>query len=124
MAATLTMVDKATRLNSPHLSLSHTNTHTPGCAPPPSVEQECSLTLGQMVFRVMYMCESVCVCVCCRWCLLRPPWCTGGWDGLHRGAADWRPLGVTRDKACEVDMRDVSWRPVRSEEEMLTGAPR
>lgn len=25
---------------------------------------------------------------------------------------------------CEVDMRDVSWRPVRSEEEMLTGAPR
>lgn len=25
---------------------------------------------------------------------------------------------------CEVDMRDVSWRPVRSEEEMFTGAPR
>lgn len=27
---------------------------------------------------------------------------------FHRGAADWRPLGVTRDRACEVDMRDVS----------------
>lgn len=25
---------------------------------------------------------------------------------------------------CDVDMRDVSWRPVRSEEEMFTGAPR
>lgn len=25
---------------------------------------------------------------------------------------------------CDVDMRDVSWRPVRSDEEMFTGAPR
>lgn len=47
----------------------------------------------------------------------------GRGEGLHRGAADWRPLGVTRDRACEVDMREVSWRPVRSEDEMLTGAP-
>lgn len=25
---------------------------------------------------------------------------------------------------CEVDMREVSWRPVKSDEETLTGAPR
>lgn len=69
-------------------------------------------------------------CECCVWCV-QASWCTGGakrkerrgGGGLHRGAADWRPLGVTRDSACEVDMREVSWRPVRSEDEMLTGAP-
>lgn len=33
------------------------------------------------------------------------------------------PLSM-RVFTCEVDMRDVSWRPVRSEEEMFTGAPR
>lgn len=58
------------------------------------------------------------VCVQASWCR----W-SQGTGGLHRGAADWRPLGVTRDRACEVDMREVSWRPVRSEDEMLTGAP-
>lgn len=47
-----------------------------------------------------------------------------GCGGSHRGTADCRPLGVTRERACDVDMREVSCRPVRSEEEMLTGAPR
>lgn len=68
---------------------------------------------------------AVVLWVCVGGVCVQASWCAGGAraGGLHRGAADWRPLGVTRDRACEVDMREVSWRPVRSEDEMLTGAP-
>ena len=56
-----------------------------------------------------YVCECVCVCVCVymlqvvhveasmvhRWVV-----------EFHRGAADWRPLGVTRDRACRLSKKD------------------
>ena len=114
-------VVKTTRLYSTCLSLSHTNTHTLGGALLPlSSEQECSQTLvqGLVVLCVNYelrVCVCACICVCVRVCAYV---CTlqvvhveasmvHRWVvEFHRGAADWRPLGVTRDRACRLSKKE------------------
>lgn len=51
--------------------------------------------------------------------LTQPAHCT------HQAAGGYSTLTLAGSAhTCEVDMREVSCRPVRSEEEMLTGAPR
>lgn len=124
-----------------HLSLCHIHTLTliSGCAPLLlSSEQGRSQILVQSwvsppcnLQSPVHMCKCVvckvfvclCVCVWLQVVHVEASMVHSWMRGFHRGAADWRPLGVTRERACE-DMRDVSWRPVRSDEEMLTGAPR
>lgn len=43
---------------------------------------------------------------------------------MQRACSQCPALGEPGTRTCEVDMREVSCRPVRSDEEMLTGAPR
>lgn len=42
----------------------------------------------------------------------------------HTGTSGQKCISSYKFGTCDVDMREVSCRPVRSEEEMLTGAPR
>lgn len=94
------IVVKATKPYSTCPSLCHIHTLTliSGCAPLLlSSEQGSSQILVQSLVSPpcnlqspVHMCKcvvcKVCVCVCgCRWCMLRPPWCTAGWEGFTEG---------------------------------------
>lgn len=45
-------------------------------------------------------------------------------DGKAQGGKERQKRGASGTRTCDVDIREVSCRPVRSEEEMFTGAPR
>lgn len=101
----------------PHYPPSHTLIHTPSGET--ACQRKCSRTLGHrlIIHRITQessvcvclfvypcVCECVCVlltvCVCmCECVLCVEASMVQGTAELHRGAADWRPLGVTRDRA-------------------------
>ena len=55
--------------------------------------------MSQLRLLLLRVCVRVCVRVRAHVLHVEASMVHGWMGGLHRGAADWRPLGVTRDRA-------------------------